>query len=608
MRGFRFLAFLLAGFFPLQFLLAEEAAVDVQVTADRPRPASNDVIRLTYTFSGPGSGGSIRAPMPLPLKNLVLVGGPSSSTQVTFFNGELKRSVALTYYVRPQKEGQAEVTETTWGIGDKMVKAAAYLFEVGPARSQPAQNEPDPDDPFSSFFGQRRAGIPSQQVGTSPQQRQAIVEYVATPEKSAAYVGEEVTIRYDLLTQVDVTGLEYAEPPKFPGLWAEDVERPEKPQGVRDTYQGHNVLRFTLLKKAVSGLSPGTVTIPPSTVKLQVRGGGDPFSDPFGWMRPQIVERSTKPIELKVLPIPGAADFHGPVGRFDLAAKIDKNKVAAGDALTLRVRLAGNGSLRTVTEPPKLEVKNARLYPPTSKTDAGKGKSGAIEWSYVIVPSEAGTLTIPPITIDTFDPAEKKRTTKATAPIAVLVEPGAAGTPGAGATGNAVTELPTPMPVAEPKSRSAAVAAGPRATTSGTPIDLSHGTVTVPLWVLGAIPAVLLVGVATAVVARQRSRTKGALAAAIAPEAGETKERAASRIDRALRDALSRKYAVPEGTSSAALLEALSNAGAPAALIGEVRSLTEDLDFLRYAPQLGEYDARIADARRKARRLLPKIS
>ena len=69
---------------------------EVRVLVDNPRPASDDIVRLTYAFSGPGVGGSLRAPAELPLKNLVVVGGPNTSTQISFINGQLSRQASLT--------------------------------------------------------------------------------------------------------------------------------------------------------------------------------------------------------------------------------------------------------------------------------------------------------------------------------------------------------------------------------------------------------------------------------------------------------------------------------------------------------------------------------
>ena len=213
-------------------LSAVQEEPEVRVIVDNPRPASDDIVRLTYAFTGPGVGGSLRAPAELPLKNLVVVGGPNTSTQISFINGQLSRQASLTYFLRPSGTGPAEVGETTFKVGDKDVKAGAYLLEVGTAR-RPAGAGPGPgiaeEDPFGRMApraGARRAGAERDFPAEDP-----ILAFVATPSKEASFVGEEVTITYELVTQAEVQGIEYVEAPQFPGLWAEDLERPERPQG-----------------------------------------------------------------------------------------------------------------------------------------------------------------------------------------------------------------------------------------------------------------------------------------------------------------------------------------------------------------------------------------
>jgi len=92
---------LLAALVPLALLAARPLAgvqeePEVKVIVDNPRPAADDVVRLTYVFTGPGAGGSLRAPAQLPLKNLVVVGGPNSSTHFNFVNRHTNSTSSLT--------------------------------------------------------------------------------------------------------------------------------------------------------------------------------------------------------------------------------------------------------------------------------------------------------------------------------------------------------------------------------------------------------------------------------------------------------------------------------------------------------------------------------
>jgi len=497
-------------------------------------------------------------------------------------------------------------------VGDRSVKAGSYLLEVGPPRgnSQGATDEESEPEPFGiAGPGIRSRSALPPRGGAAGRQEKPLVELLVTPDKTTAYVGEEVTLHVELIASADVQGLEWIDAPKFPGLWAEDLERSERPVGRRDTYQGRPVVRFTLLKKLVSGLAPGTATIPPVKIRTAVRVAGDPFGDPFGlFFRPQSVELASKPVFLKILPIPGETAFKGPVGRFDLTARLDKTSLAVGEAATLRVRLSGSGNLRTVSEPPKVTAGNARLYPPTTRTEPGKGgHPTAIEWEYVVVPSAPGEVTIPAVSLEIFDPVEKRVVTRATPPLRLAAEGGppaaAPAVAGIGAP-TAAAQAETTLP-AEPKA--AGPAPGAASTAGGPALDLSRQTVTLPLWLLIAVPAALVVGLGGALLARRPANLRAELKASLAPEPGETKERAAARLDRALRDGLARKFGVPEGATAAAILGTLAERGVGEEPRREMESLLADLDFLRFAPQLGDYGEKIREMRERAGRILPKL-
>ena len=590
---------------------AEDLAVEV--TVDRPRPAADDVVRLTYRFSGSGLSGDLKPPATIPLKNLTLAGGPSRSDSVSFVNGVFSRSLSLTYFLRPNGPGPAEVGETAWAFGEKILKAGGTLLEVGPARGRPAAPAEDEDesDPFRGpgpgvLSGRAfRPRVP----GADASREKPLVELLVTPEKTTAHVGEEVGLLFELVASADVQGLEWVEAPKFPGLWAEDLERPERPVGRRDVYQNRPVVRFTLLRKLVSGLAPGTVTIPPVKIRTSVRVAGDPFADPFGFFhRPQAMELASKAVTLKILAIPGDRVFKGPVGRFDLTARLDKTRLAVGEAATLRIRLSGSGNLRTVSEPPEVSVGNARLYPPTSRTEPAKGgHPTAIEWEYVVVPTAPGEITVPPVSLEIFDPAEKRVVTRTTAPLRLVAEgsaaPAPADAPASPATSAPVAQADTTLP-AKPEAPAPATGAA----AAGAPtLDLSKKTVTVPLWVLIAVPAALVLGLGGVLLARRPRSPRIDLRGALAPEAGETKERVAARLDRALRDGLAKRYALPEGATVAAILAMLGDKGVPEEVCRETEALLGDLDFLRFAPQLGDYEGKIRETRDRARRLFPRL-
>jgi len=139
-----------------------------------------------------------------------------------------------------------------------------------------------------------------------------------------------------------------------------------------------------------------------------------------------------------------------------------------------------------------------------------------------------------------------------------------------------------------------------------TAVDFSHRTVTVPFWAIVAVPGAAVLALGASLLARRRKKN-GAWQEALRAEPGETKERAAARVDRALREALLRRYLVPDGASAQEVLSQLAERGIPAAQLDDVRTLLSDVDFLRYAPQLGDYGARIDGLRARARDVLQRL-
>ena len=423
-----------------------------------------------------------------------------------------------------------------------------------------------------------------------------------------------MVITYELVTQTDVQGIEYVEPPKFPGVWAEDLERPDRPTGKSDTVGGRPVARFTLLKKVVSGLGPGTVTIPAARIRIGLRTSFDPFGDPFGSMRPQVIERETKPITLKILPIPGRPDFAGPVGRFDLTASVDRTRVPVGEAVTLRLKVSGQGNLRTAGEAPPLALDGVRVYPPQAKSSPTRnGSKGpvSVEWDYVLVPSRPGPLEIPAVPLEVFDPGLRKVVAKASAPIRLSVE-GAATAVAASAPGPAAASSAeaVTVPAVETAASAPAPSTGGRGVSGSAPrgANLATQTVSVPLWVLLAIPAALLVAGGATLAFRGRLRSRGEARARLAPEPGETKERAAALFEDVLRQAIARRCGVPPTAPESELLAALDRDGVPQPVRDEAKAVFDDAEFLRFAPQLGDYDAEIARVRERAAALVSRLS
>jgi hypothetical protein len=491
-----------------------------------------------------------------------VVGGPSQSTQVSIVNGRMSQSRRYTWALQPRAVGAAEVGAVR--AGDQVAPAIPIEVVAGSVRpTPPPRRDPfglDPfGDPFAEMLGRRRGPAPPVKL---------LVE--AVPSRVRLRVGEPLVLTYSLLTQTAVADLQFKEPPQFAGFWVEDLERPEtSPSGEAVTFEGEAYRRFPLMRKLLFPTRAGSLTLPPATLRIGLARQG--FFDTGG-----VVERATKPVTVAVDPLPEAPGFSGAVGRFRASASLDRDVVPLGEAATLRFRVEGTGNLKWIDRAPEVAVAGARVFPPQARSDlrtTSAGIAGSRTWEFVVVPETGGEVEVPPLRFSYFDPAAGRIVTAETAPLALRVE-----------GGTVAGGLPVPPP------RAGAVrAAGALPLRSDLDRPPVAGLSPRSLALLAGLALLLHAGIGAA--ARLRPAARGKSARTASPRAvraalrdleraGEaaSKEQAASLVEKALHEAFGD---LPDDDES-------DRARA-------VRALLDDVRFVRYAPQLGEYRDRVED-------------
>lgn len=552
-----------------------QAEVSVRSEVDAKKVGIEDVVVLTITLEG-----TVSEDVSFPsLKNLRAIQGPSMSQRMSFVGGALSQSKSYTYVLQPTAVGTAEVgaVRVKTPAGEKVADAIALEVVPGSVRPRP-QRRPDPiadpfgEDPFEELLGGRRA-----RPGAEPK---LFVE--AQAARTRLHVGEPVVVSYYLYTQASINKVQFTEPPQYPGFWAEDLPRPdEPPSGEGATVEGQSYRRFKIAEKLLYPTKAGKLTLPPVTIDLGLPRQG--FFDTGS----TAVSRKTKPLSLTVDPLPDAAGFSGAVGRFRVSAQVDKPSVPLGDAVTLRFRVEGSGNLKWIDKGPEVAVAGAKVFPPQVKADlktSAEGISGSKTWEFVVVPETTGVLEIPALRFAAFDPATGKVATTETASIPLRVEGGAGGT---------VTALPAP----------AAAGLGEGRLALRSELDLPVGRVPSvtsrgAAWTL-ALAALVHAAFWGAPHLRQRLRrregkvapprtVKSALAELTrASQGGMSKEAAAGLIEKTLEELFGSRPDTDEGARAA-------------------RTLREEVHFLRYAPQLGDYSEKVRELAGRAAELVRK--
>jgi hypothetical protein len=544
---------------------AASAQFTLRSEVDARKIGVQDQVQLTITVEGSAAPDEI--PMPS-LTNLEVASGPYQSSQVSIVNGRMSQSRSLTYVLQPRGTGKAEVGavqaggQTAPAIAIEVV--AGSLRQAEPPRQDPFGRDPFGRDPMEDFFGRSRGRAPAPRL---------LME--ASASRTRLKVGEPLVLTYWLYTQTAVADLQFKDAPQFGGFWVEDLEREKAPpSGEPATIEGQSYRRFPVLRKLLFPTKAGTLTIPASSFRVGLARTS--FFDAGG-----SVERVTKPVTITVDPLPDAPGYTGAVGRFRAAASLDRDNVPLGEAATLRFRVEGTGNLKWIDRGPELAVPGAKVFPPQAKSDlrtTPDGITGSRTWEFVVVPETSGAVEIPKLEFSYFDPAQGKIVTSEAGPLALRVEGGtvAAGIPAPPAA-SAAARATGALPLRSDLDRPASGMLGARA--------------------LGAIAGIALLLHAGLLGAdRLRGATGGGKGTASARSV-----RAALRdLDRAVREPISKEQA-------ASLVEkALDEAfGAiPDADDSErarsVRALLDDVRFVRYAPQLGDYSDKVKDLAARA--------
>jgi len=545
------------------FLLAASALASsftVRSEVDARKVGVEDQLQLTITVEGSGAPEDVPVPA---LVNLEVVGGPSQSTQVSILNGRMSQVRSLTWVLQPRAPGKAEVGVVK--VGDQ--SAPAIPIEVvagsggprGPSRrADPFGADPFGQDPFEEMLGRGRGRAVEPKL---------LVE--ASPSRTRLRVGEPLVLTYSILTQTPVSDLQFKEAPQFGGFWVEDLERPQTgPSGEAATVGGESYRRLPVLRKLLFPTKAGTLTIPPAVFRVGIPRQS--FFDSGG-----VVERATRPVTVTVEPLPDAPGFSGAVGRYSASASLDRDTVPFGEAATLRFRVEGTGNLKWIDRAPEVQVRGAKVYPPQAKSDlraTPEGTSGSRTWEFVVVPETSGAVEVPALSFSYYEPSAGRILTTQTSPLTLRVEGGtvAAGVPAtaaAGAPARTAGALPLRTDLDAPRLAAPLLGGRGVALVVALALLLHAG-----LWGADRLRGAARAG-HTAPPRAVRSALKDL---ARAGSEAMSKEQAAVLVEKALHEAFGE---VPEGDEG-------ERARA-------VRALLDEVHFVRYAPQLGDYSEKI---------------
>jgi hypothetical protein len=436
--------------------VAFAAVVAIAVTASAAPPAVTTQLepgqialgqsaQLTITVSGDGNDAV--SPPAVPGLDFVAVG---QSSQMESVNGVTSSTTSVTYEVTPQRAG-------TFTIPALSRASQPLVLYVQPGNNSGASSVPPATSGLSA--GETRLT-----------QDGSVFVRLRLP-KQELYVGETVPVeiqvgmRAGLVTAIN--GL-----PTLNGDAFMLNKLSSQPEQAQETIDGQPCTVLTW-HSALAVVQPGEFSLTvqtPLTVRMRAaprrqarlpNGLFDDsmsdilndsfFQDFFGGTAEKEITVASEAQAVKVLPVPTEgrpAGFSGAVGKFEVTSEISAAHTAAGDPLTLRLKVTGTGSFDRVNSPMLGEVDGWKTYKPTAKFEPANSadNSGEKDFEQAVIPMKPGTQTVPALAFSFFNPDTRQYETKLTAPLSLEVSPASAG----GLSATAPPSTPSPTPASEP--------------------------------------------------------------------------------------------------------------------------------------------------------------
>ncbi|MFL6192922.1 MAG: BatD family protein [Thermoanaerobaculia bacterium] len=572
----------------LLLLLALPAGAEqVQVTLEPETVGIDETVTLTIEVHDEGFS-NLRFKPDFTLENFEIVAGPSQYDDMRFTNGTLSRTFRLSWELRPLGLGRARVHAITVLLRDGVVQLPDRRVRVQQEPTRQAQAgapQREEEDPFRQFFG--RMPNPWRR---EPERPEVFLQAVAQPERPV--VGQQVVYTVYLYTREDIAATSPSALPAFRGFWVRDIQLPQQLPTEMVDLDGRRYGRVPLIKRALFPLRAGRYKLEPATIDLMVQRYDRSFFFSPPVARTEPVRLRTEATTIDVAPLPPAPPgFAGAVGKMSLTAQLDPPRVRLGEAATLTLRLAGVGNLQGI-EPPRVKAPpGLTLLPPQQDGRdevVGSAVRGNRTWRYAVVPDRAGRYTLESPDLTYFDP-EARRYQVATAPALAL------------------TALAPPPP---PAAKAAPGAQGGRAALASSIPRGGRWSALLP-WLI-ALPWGFAL-VAALVRYRPGSATEpcghaACLEEALREAAAEERPRqAAARIEDGWRAFLTARRGLPPGAPPAKWRELLAARGVDVETLDELTRLLEDVEYLRFAPQLSTTDALRTEALERSRRLLRRL-
>lgn len=586
------------------------AEVEFTMQADRTKVGTEDTFRLEIVVANAPEGAVLQLPAPADFEVL----GRSESTQMSYSVGPggagvIKQVRKHTLTMRANRPGTLTIPPAALQTATKQLRTQPVTLEVVRGRLAPDRPQRrQPQNPFGLPPGfPSMPGMPGFDEEEEPQADLPNTEPFDEPsiprsdsdlfvrmslDKTEAYVGEQVMLTIHIYSRVDLSSVDGVTMPRLEGFFSQDFKTPTQLMPEQRSIGGVPYREYLLRQKAVFPMKAGDVTIdaPEADITTGIFFAG------------RRVHKKGNEVKLKVRPLPPGGQS-AVVGRWRLSREVSQTEVSLGEPVQVKLVLEGRGNLQGVQlpalgAPPAFKVFDPETSdkPTTSKSHVG----GTRTLEYTLVPQQTGTFVLPALTLQYFDPENRRYEETRVDDVTITVKPGVGGATVTGVPGTPPgTEGPKNQLVAGglKSLRHTARFAAPVTATWGQRWFVPVAVAPLALTLLAGAFAFLRSSLGKDTPeSRKKQQAKAAKRRLAAAEKllkqGSTADFYAE-VERALTSFMAAKLGEPlTGLTRAQLGEKLAAAGVKETERARIAQVLETCDMGRYAPGMGEAAAR----------------
>ncbi|MEW6468311.1 MAG: BatD family protein [Bacteroidota bacterium] len=332
-----------------------------------------------------------------------IISGPNTFTSVEIVNNKVTTITRLSYILTPIREGVFSIGPASITVKGKTYYTQSFDIVV-----------------TESITGSISKG--SKKVITGINKSVFIVTNLS---RDTVYEGEPILITHKIYSQNEIISFDKMDYPAYDGFWTKVMN---ESRGLNEVDEINGRQFYTVILREVLAYpqKTGQIEVPAMNARVKVF---DNSGNRLGEYEYDL-KGVTGQLFVRVLPPRNKpVNFNKYVGIFSIESSADKTELKANEAVTISLKISGNGNFDLITAP-KLDVpQEIEVFPPKSVDNfylTPEGISGSKSFEYVLIPRKKGNYTIRPEPFSYFDIKKKDYVTFTAPEIQVIAGEGAA--------------------------------------------------------------------------------------------------------------------------------------------------------------------------------------